>query len=53
MRLDKYLSGSGKGSRKDIKQLLKSGIVSVNDKCIKDPAYKVNETADLVKIGEE
>lgn len=52
MRLDKFLSNSGKGSRKDIKQLLKSGIVTVNGKPSKDPALHINEEHDHIMIGD-
>ena len=51
MRLDKFLSNSGKGSRKEIKQILKEGTVTVNGKVIKDAAYKVDEVNDKVLIG--
>ena len=53
MRLDKFLSNSGKGSRKDIKQILKSGAVSVNGKVVKDPSCHIDENCDLIKIGED
>ena len=51
MRLDRFLSNSGKGSRKEIKQTLKEGIVTVNGCVIKDPAYKVDEANDKICIG--
>ncbi len=50
MRLDKFLSNSGKGSRKDIKQLLKSGSVSVNGTIITDPARHIDEYNDSICI---
>ncbi len=50
MRLDKFLSNSGKGSRKDIKLLLKGGTVSVNGNTVKDPAFKVDENTDTVTV---
>lgn len=53
MRLDKLLSNSGKGSRKDIKQILKSGIVTVNGKVITDGATQVNENNDTIIIGKD
>lgn len=52
MRLDKFLSNSGKGSRKEIKQLLKSGIITVNGKPAKDPSLHINEENDEVLIGD-
>lgn len=51
MRLDKFLSNSGKGSRKEIKQILKEGTVTVNGKVVKDPACKVDEANDKICIG--
>lgn len=51
MRLDKFLSNSGKGSRKEIKQILKEGTVTVNGKAIKDASYKVDEVNDKILIG--
>ncbi len=50
MRLDKFLSNSGKGSRKDIKALLKSGSVSVNGTVITDPARHIDENNDSICI---
>ncbi len=50
MRLDKFLSNSGKGSRKEIKQILKEGTVTVNGTVIKDAAYKVDEINDKILI---
>lgn len=53
MRLDKYLSNSGKGSRKEIKLMLKDGSVTVNGKTVKDPAFKIDENSDTIIIGNE
>ena len=53
MRLDKLLSNSGKGSRKDIKQILKSGTVTVNGKVVTDGSVQVDENADTIIIGKE
>ncbi len=54
MRIDKYLSSSGKGSRKEIKQFLKDGKVAVNDKIIKNADFQVDENNDKVLFfGEE
>ena len=48
MRLDKYLSNSGLGSRKEIKEKIRSGSVCVNGNIITDPAFHVNETDDNI-----
>ena len=53
MRLDKLLSNSGKGSRKDIKQILKSGTVTVNGKVVTDGATQVDENKDTIIIGKD
>lgn len=53
MRLDKLLSNSGKGSRKDIKQILKSGTVTVNGKVVTDGATQVDENKDAIIIGKD
>lgn len=48
MRLDKYLAESGCGTRSEVKKILKTGAVSVNDTVVKDGAIKVNTEADIV-----
>ena len=50
MRLDKFLSNSGKGSRKDIKQLLKTGSVTVNGKVVNDGSVHIIETEDEIAV---
>ena len=53
MRLDKFLKETGICSRSDAKQILKKGLVSVNEIIIKDTSYKVNECSDVVKYKNE
>lgn len=54
MRVDKYLSHAGYGSRKEVKQLLKKATVTVNGQRVKDPKVHVNEAQDHVIVnGEE
>ncbi|QTA38318.1 rRNA pseudouridine synthase [Thermosipho ferrireducens] len=43
MRLDRFLSNAGIGSRKEVKKLIKCGRIKVNNKIIRHPAYYVNE----------
>lgn len=50
MRLDKFLSHTGFGSRKEVKELLKKKRVSVNRDIIKDAKYSVNEYVDEVYV---
>ena len=54
MRIDKFLSNMGFGSRKEVKILLKSKAVEVNGEIVRDPKVHVNEVTDLVAVeGEE
>ena len=53
MRLDKFLSNFGFGSRKEVKQLIKEGLVSVNDNIVKNPSFKINPKTDVVKVDNE
>ena len=48
LRLDKYLADIGIGTRSEVKLLLKKGLVSVNDKVVKDSSLKVDPDKDLV-----
>ena len=50
IRLDKYLADSGFGTRNEVRSLVKSGSVFVNEILIKDPGYKLNPDADEVSI---
>jgi len=53
MRLDKFLSNSGKGSRKDIKAILKSKSVTVNGTLVSDGSVHIDESADDICINGE
>ena len=50
IRLDKLLAHSGQGSRKEVKELIRKGYVSVNGVVVKDDDYKVDEVNDDVII---
>lgn len=50
MRIDKFLSNSGYGSRKEVKKLLKTGGVKVNDVTVKDAKAHVAENTDDVTV---
>lgn len=50
MRLDKLLSNMGFGSRKEVKQLLKKGVVRVNAEAIKDVTLHINTEKDEVTV---
>ncbi len=47
-RLDKFLCGAEIGTRKEVKELIRSGKVKVNNVIIKETAYKIDENKDDV-----
>ncbi len=47
-RIDKFLADSGFGTRSQVKQLLKKGVVSVNGEIIKKPETKVTPETDTI-----
>ena len=49
-RLDKYLSEAGAASRRELKALLRSGAVRVNDRVVTDGAVKIDGAADRVTL---
>ena len=53
IRLDKILSNLGYGSRKDIKKVIKNGLVKVNGEILKDSSYKLNPYKAVIEIGDE
>jgi len=53
MRLDKILSNSGLGSRKEVKQIIKSGEVYVSKKRITDPGYLVDPDKENILVNGE
>ncbi len=54
IRLDKFLTDMGCGTRSIIKNLVRKGKVSVNGEVIKKPEIKINEDEDVVLLdGEE
>lgn len=48
MRLDKYLCEMNIGSRSEVKQLLKAGLVQVNGAIVKKPEQKIDPYRDVV-----
>ncbi|MBQ8526271.1 MAG: rRNA pseudouridine synthase [Clostridia bacterium] len=50
IRLDKYLSNSGVGSRKDIKSLVKKGLVTVDGRTVSDPGIRVDENTSDIRV---
>ncbi|MGE6412586.1 pseudouridine synthase [Planococcus kocurii] len=53
MRIDKFLSNMGFGSRKEVKILLKSTAVEVNGEIVRDPKIHVDEQTDQVAVEGE
>ncbi len=53
MRLDKFLSHAGFGSRKEVKQLIRQKRVRVNDTLAKNPSQKINPETDTVYVDDE
>lgn len=53
MRLDKFLSNNGFGSRKDVKILIKKQNVYVNNVLIKQADFSFDPTKDIVKINDK
>lgn len=52
-RLDKVLSNLGYGTRKEVKTLVKNGMVEVDDVVVNDSGMKINPERDKVKVSGE
>ena len=52
MRLDKYLSDLGIGTRKEIKKLISNGLVTVDGETVYKADYKVSESSCVTLDGE-
>ncbi len=52
-RLDKILASQGTLSRRDVKEIIKKGRVTLNGRVVKDSAVKVDLTVDAVSIDGE
>lgn len=53
MRIDKLLANLGYGSRKEVKQLLKSGQVKVDGTVVKDAKLQVDPNNEIVTLHDE
>ena len=53
MRLDKFLSELGVASRKELRQIIKSGRVLVNGAAVNAPEYKLDPERDTVVLDGE
>lgn len=52
-RIDKVLASQGTLSRKDVKEMMKKGRVSVNEVIVKDGGFKIDAQKDTVTIDGE
>lgn len=53
MRIDKLLANTGFGSRKEVKKLLKTGAVLINEVVVKDPQTHLDPKEDQVTVHGE
>lgn len=53
MRLDKYLSNMGIGTRSEVKQMMKKGKIKVNDCIVSSPEMKIDIETDNVMAAEQ
>ena len=51
MRLDKFLAEQGIGSRSQVKEMVRKGLVKVNDITVKKADIQVNEKTDKVAVN--
>ncbi|WP_164828415.1 pseudouridine synthase, partial [Streptococcus sp. DD11] len=51
MRLDKFLAENGLGSRAQVKQVLKKGLVLVNGRAEKSPKAQIDERTDEIVVS--
>ena len=49
LRLDKFLTECGIGSRSQVKKIIVAGEISVNEKIVKDASLKINIKTDKIK----
>ena len=50
IRIDKYLADSGFGTRSEVRSLVKSGSVSINEEIIKDAGLRIDSEKDQIKV---
>lgn len=53
MRLDRYLAESYVGTRKEVRNLIIDGLITVNNEIATDPAAEITENTDLIRYKEE
>lgn len=50
-RIDKILSNMGYGTRKEVKELIKEGLVEIDGAVVKDPGQQVEAGIQEIKVG--
>lgn len=50
MRLDRYLAGSGYGTRSEVKELIRKGVVQVNGQVVRDSSLQVADDGSAVVL---
>lgn len=50
MRIEKFLSNMGEGSRREVKNLFRNKAVTVNGQLVKDPSIQIDETKDSICV---
>lgn len=53
IRLDKFLAHAGLGTRKEVKQLIRSKRIKVNDQLVRNDDLKIDEKQDVVMLDDE
>lgn len=53
MRLDKFLAHANYGTRREVKKIIRSGWVSVNDQIVKNDDFKIDESKDIICVDNE
>lgn len=53
MRLDKFLAQMGYGTRTEVKQAIKKGQVSINDKTVKTPKQHIEPDNDVIQFKDK
>ncbi|UEX90928.1 pseudouridine synthase [Staphylococcus ratti] len=53
MRIDKFLSQMGVGSRSEVKLLLKKGKIKLNDTIVKSPKLQINPNSDRLSVDDQ
>lgn len=53
MRLDKFLSSSGYGTRREVKQLIKNKRITINDEICSSSSINIDEYKDVIKVDDE